>query len=317
LWVLVCTLVPACMAQQKKRVAVLNFEYGTVQSSVSAIFGTNQDVGKGISDLLVQKLVQDGKYSVIERNAIDKVLGEQNFGNSDRVDSGTAAKIGKILGVDAVIMGSITQFGRDDKNTTVGGGALGGYGSKFGLGGVGKHNAKAVVGITGRLVDTTTAEILAAVTGTGESTRSGTSLIGAGGGGGNAAGAGFDMSSSNFANTILGEAVHQAVDSMATQLDDKAAALPIRKLEVTGVVADVTGNVLVLNVGSKDGLKVGDMLDISRPIKSVKDPNTGKVIRTITSKMGTATVTDVDAQSATANYTGTAPAKVGDAVKNQ
>jgi len=315
--VLVCALVPAGMAQQKKRVAVLNFEYGTVQSAVSSIFGTNQDVGKGISDLLVQKLVQDGKYSVIERNAIDKVLGEQNFGNSDRVDSGTAAKIGKILGVDAVIMGSITQFGRDDKNTTVGGGALGGYGSKFGLGGVGKHNAKAVVGITGRLVDTTTAEILAAVTGTGESTRSGTSLIGAGGGGGNAAGGAFDMSSSNFANTILGEAVHQAVDSMATQLDDKAAALPTRKLEVTGLVADVTGNSLVLNVGSKDGVKVGDVLDISRPIKTVKDPTTGKVLRTITSKMGTATVTDVDAQSATANYSGSSPAKVGDAVKNQ
>ena len=315
--VLICALVPACMAQQKKRVAVLNFEYGTVQSSVSAIFGTNQDIGKGISDMLVQKLVTDGKYSVIERNAIDKVLGEQNFANSDRVDSSTAAKVGRILGVDAVIMGSITQFGRDDKNMTVGGGGLGGYGSKFGLGGVGKHNAKAVVAITGRLVDTTTAEILAAVTGNGESSRSGTSLIGAGGGGGSADGGGVDMSSSNFANTILGEALHQAVDSMATQLDDKAAAMPTHKVEFTGLVADVTGNTLVLNVGSKDGVKVGDTLDISRPVKTVKDPTSGKVLRTITNKMGTATVTDVDAGSATATFTGSAPAKVGDEVKSQ
>jgi curli biogenesis system outer membrane secretion channel CsgG len=317
LWVLVCVLAPASMAQQKKRVAVLNFDYGTVQSSVAAIFGSNQDVGKGISDLLVQKLVQDGTYSVIERTALDKVLGEQNFANSDRADSITAAKIGKILGVDAVIMGTITQFGRDDKNTSVGGGVLGNYGSKYGIGGIGKHNSKAVVGISARLVDTTTAEILVAVTGTGQSKRSGTSLIGAGGGGGNAAGGGYDMSSSNFADTILGEAVHQAVDSMATQLDEKAAALPTRKIEITGLVADVTGNVLVLNVGSKDGVKVGDTLDISRPIKTVKDPNTGKVLRTITGKMGTATVTEVDEQSATANYSGTAPAKVGDAVKNQ
>src|ERR1700760_379313 len=100
-----------CMAQ-KKRVAVLNFDYGTVHSSVSAIFGTDQDVGKGISDMLVQKLVQDGKYSVIERNALDKVLGEQNFSNSDRADATTAAKIGRVLGVDAIIIGSITQFGR-------------------------------------------------------------------------------------------------------------------------------------------------------------------------------------------------------------
>ena len=86
--------------------------------------------------MLVQKLVTDGKYSVIERNAIDKVLGEQNFANSDRVDSSTAAKVGRILGVDAVIMGSITQFGRDDKNMTVGGGGLGGYGRVW-LGGAG------------------------------------------------------------------------------------------------------------------------------------------------------------------------------------
>lgn len=314
LWILACSIIPGCMAQQKKRVAVLNFEYGTVESSVAAIFGTNQDIGKGISDLLVQKLVQDGKYSVIERNALDKVLGEQNFSNSDRADSSTAAKIGRILGVDAVIMGTITQFGRDDQSTTIGGGALGGF-NKYGLGGVNKRKSKAVVGITVRLVDTSTAEILAAVTGTGESTRSGSSLVGAGGGGGNAAGAGYDMSSSNFANTILGEAVHQAVDSMGQQLDDKAAVLPSRKIEINGLVADVTGNTLVLNVGSKSGVKVGDTLNISRPIKTVKDPTTGKVIKTLTSKVGTATVTDVDEMSATASYIGL-PAKIGDAAKN-
>ena len=127
--VLVLGLFSGALAQQapaKKRVAVLNFDYGTVQSSVAAIFGSNVDVGKGVSDLLVQKLVQDGKYSVIERNALDKILAEQNFSNSDRADSTTAAKIGRVLGVDAVITGTITQFGRDDKNTTVGGGVVGG-----------------------------------------------------------------------------------------------------------------------------------------------------------------------------------------------
>src|ERR1700686_1805570 len=133
---------------QKKRVAVLNFEYGTVRSNTQAIFGTDQDVGKGISDMLVQKLVQDGKYSVIERNALDKVLGEQNFSNSDRADASTAAKIGRILGVDAIIIGSITQFGRDDQHTNIGGGGYGGYGSKLGIGGIGTKKSKAVVGIT-------------------------------------------------------------------------------------------------------------------------------------------------------------------------
>jgi curli biogenesis system outer membrane secretion channel CsgG len=312
---LLCVLVPAASAQKKKRVAVLDFEYGTVQTTVASVFGTNVDVGKGISDLLVQQLVTDAKYSVIERNAINKILNEQNFANSDRADASTAAKIGKILGVDAVIMGSITQFGRDDENKTYAGGAA--VARKFGLGGVQKREAKAVVGVTARMVDATTAEILAAVTGTGESTRKGTSLVGAGAGGGNAAGGGYDMTSKNFGETIMGEAVHQAVTQMATQLDSKAESLPARKAEFSGLVADVSGNTIILNIGRNSGVQVGDTVDISRPIRTVKDPSTGKVIKTVTNKMGTATITEVDSDSATANFTGSAPAKVGDAAKSQ
>jgi curli biogenesis system outer membrane secretion channel CsgG len=316
--VVVCSvLVPAAAAQKKKRVAVLNFDYGTVQSQVSGMFGTNVDVGKGISDLLVQQLVTDGKYSMIERNAIDKILGEQNFGNSDRVDAATAAKIGKVLGVDAVVMGTITQFGRDDQNKTYGGGAVGGVTSKFGIGGLQKREAKAVVGITARMVDTSTGEILAALTGSGTSTRKGTSLVGAGGGGGNAAGAGTDMTSKNFGETILGEAVHQAVTQMATQLDAKADAIPTRKAQFAGLVADVSGNTIIINVGRNSGVQVGDVVDVSRPVRTVKDPSTGKVIKTITNSMGTATVTEVDVDSATANFTGSSPAKVGDAAKTK
>src|SRR5829696_6398027 len=88
-----CLTLPA-PAQQKRRVAVLNFDYSTVQSSVSAIFGGNNDVGKGVADLLVEKLVNGAAYSVVERKAIDKIVSEQNFSNSDRTDPNTAAKVG-------------------------------------------------------------------------------------------------------------------------------------------------------------------------------------------------------------------------------
>lgn len=302
-----------CAAQQapkKKRVAVLDFDYGTVRSYVAAIWGSDQDVGKGIADLLVQRLVEDGKYTVIERKALDKVLGEQNFSNSDRADPATAARIGKVLGVDAIIVGSITKFGRDDKSTTIGGAGVGL--GRFGLGGVQKRDAKAVCNISARMVDTSTAEILAAVTGNGESKRSGASLVGAGGGAGGGA---FDMSSKNFGSTILGEAVSQAVASTSDQLDAKADALPARKVEVSGLVADVSDSTLILNVGRSSGLQVGDALEISRATRTVKDPSTGKVIKTITNQIGTAIVTDVDATSATATFSGSSPAKVGDIAK--
>ncbi|HLK34650.1 MAG TPA: CsgG/HfaB family protein [Terriglobales bacterium] len=315
--ILVLALTVSAAAQQKKRIAVLNFDYGTVQNYVESIFGTNQDVGKGISDLLVQKLVQDGKFAVIERNALDKVLAEQNFSNSNRADATTAAKIGRVLGVDAIIVGTVTQFGRDDQSTAIGGNAIGGLTNRFGLGGVKKSKAKAVVAVTARLVDTSTGEILAADTGKGQSTRSGTSLLGAGGSNSGAGGGNYDMSSSNFGGTLLGEAVHQAVDSLADQLDSSANAIPTRKVELSGVVADVSGDTLILNLGGKSGVKVGDVLEVSRPVRSIKDPTTGKVIKVVTQKVGTATVTEVDDQSSTATFKGASSARIGDKASNQ
>jgi curli biogenesis system outer membrane secretion channel CsgG len=302
-------------AQDKKRVAVLDFDYGTVRSAVQAYFGTDQDVGKGISLLLEQKLVQDGKYRVVDRNTMDKILKEQNFSNSDRVDPSSAAKIGQILGVSCIIVGSVTQFGRDDKHIGAGGG---GYGlGKIGLGGLHKNDSKAVVNVTAKMVDVNTAEILAVVTGTGESKRGGFGFGGGGGGWTGGGGGAIDMGSSNFANTILGEAVNAAVANMGQQLDDKSSVLPTVKVQVSGLVADVTGSTLVLNVGRKAGVNVGDQLTISRKVKDVKDPTTGAVIKTITNQLGTATVTEVDDGSSTATFNGSGTPQIGDVVKNQ
>ncbi|MGA2328682.1 MAG: CsgG/HfaB family protein [Bryobacteraceae bacterium] len=313
---LAAALTTSAAAQQKKRVAVINFDYATVRSSVAAIWGTDQDIGKGIADLIVEKLVASGKYSVIERKALDKILSEQNFSNSDRADSNTAAKIGRVLGVDAIVMGSITQFGRDDKSTGVGGGAMSRVSGRFGIGGFKRTEAKAVVGISARMVNTDTGEIFATAKGVGESTRKGTSLLGAGGGS-VAAGAGGDMTSKNFANTILGEAVNAAVDQLCAQLDQQSARLPARAVVINGLVADASGGSIVLNVGKRAGLKVGDRLEVRRKIRDVRDPATGKILRSIADKVGEVVITDVDEQSAVGQYTGSTPAKVGDMVRNQ
>ncbi len=308
----------ACAAQTtpKKRVAVLNFEYGTVQSGLAAIFGTNIDVGKGIADMLVEKLVQGGAYSVYERKALDKLLAEQNFSNSDRADATSAAKIGKLLGVEAIVIGSITQFGRDDKQTNVGGSALGGITGRYGIGGVGRREAKAVVGISARLVNVDTGEIMAAVTGNGQSARSGTTLLGAGGASGAGGGGAYDMNSSNFANSILGEATTQAVSTVATKLNGNAAQIPTREIKIEGLVADVSGDTIILNVGSRAGVHVGDKLSVRRVAREVKDPATGKVIRRIEDNLGEITITEVDELSAVGKYSGAGKPKTGDAVRN-
>ena len=305
-------------AQHKKRVAVMNFDYATVQTYVQSLFGSNQDVGKGIADLLVDRLVNDGVYSVIERKQLDKVIQEQNFSNSDRADPASAAKIARILGVDAIIIGSITQFGSDDKKTDIGGHALGSVTGRFGVGGVRKSESKAVVSVTARMIDTSTAEILASSTGHGEESRSGTGIIGSGGNVyGPQAGGGFDMTSSNFRATILGTATTKAVDDVAKQLEAKASSLPTVTVEISGLVADAAPDgTVVINVGSKAGVKVGDSLTVKQKGREIKDPATGKVLRSLDKTIGTLTITEVEADSAVGKFSGAGTPKVSDVVTN-
>jgi curli biogenesis system outer membrane secretion channel CsgG len=298
---------------RKKRIAIFDFDYATVQSASSAYFGSNVDVGKGISDLLVRDLVKDGTYSVIERKAMAKILAEQNFSNSDRADPNSAAKIGRLLGVDAIIVGSVTQFGNDNKNTNVGGG--GGGWTGFGGMHLGKSKSKAVVVLDARMVNIDTAEIMGVATGKGESTRESTSVGGAGSNWHGFGAGGVDFGSSDFQQTIIGEAINSAVTQMAGELVADNTKLVARTITVEGVVAAVDGGQIVLNVGSKAGLKVGDQLTVKRTTKEIKDPTTGKVIRKLSTDVGVIRLTDVDEISAVGTPVSGSDFKVGDSVK--
>lgn len=300
-------------APRKKRVAIFDFDYATVHSNVAALFGQDIDVGKGISDLLVTYLVKDGSYSIIERKALDKMMAEQNFSNSDRANPNSAAKLGKLLGVDAIVVGSITQFGNETKNLNLGGagGALGG----FGLGGFGRKKSKAIVALTARIVDVDTGEILAVAEGRGESARESTSLLGGGGSWHGFGGGKADFGSSDFQSTIIGEAVKAAVEKTSTEVIAGKDKLVIRTITVEGLIAAVDGGQIILNVGSKAGVKVGDQLSVERVSKEIKDPSTGKVLRRMSTSVGVVKVTDVDDISSIATTVSGTGFKTGDAVK--
>jgi curli biogenesis system outer membrane secretion channel CsgG len=299
---------------RRPRIAVMDFDYATVQSSTSALFGTNVDVGKGIADLLVTDLVKDGTYSLIERKALDKIMAEQNFSNSNRADPTSAAKLGKLLGVDAILVGSITQFGNETKKTNLGGG--GGSWGGYGLGGIGHSKSNANVGIDARLVNVDTGEIMAVAEGKGTSSRSSTSLLGGGGnwhgfGGGNA-----DFGSSDFQQPIIGEATKQAVDQLVTDLISDSSKVGVRTITVEGLVAAVDGGQIILNVGARAGVKVGDQLQVMRVTREIKDPATGAVIRRLTTSIGIVRATDVDDASAVCVPVSGTGFKTGDAVKS-
>jgi curli biogenesis system outer membrane secretion channel CsgG len=277
---------------RRPRVAVLDFDYATVQSYSNAMFGADVDIGKGITDLLITNLVKDGTFSVFERQALDKLMAEQNFSNSNRADPATAARLGKLAGVDAIIIGAITEFGNETKNQNVGGGGGGWHG--IGIGGIGHSNSKANVAINLRVVDVDTGEILAVADGTGQSSRSSTSLLGGGGNWHGFGGGNVDFGSSNFQSTIIGEATKAAVDQLTANLIADASKVTVRTIKVDGLVAAVDGGQIILNVGAKAGVKVGDQLQVLRVTKEIKDPSTGQVIRRLTTTIGVVRATDVD-----------------------
>jgi curli biogenesis system outer membrane secretion channel CsgG len=206
---LIVLAAPAAAQSKRPTVALIDFDYGTIDR-----WWGNEDIGKGIADLIVDGLVEDGSYRVIERKRLDLILAEQNFSNSDRADPAAAqtAKIGKALGVKYMIVGSITKFGIEDKGMKVGAGAWGG--GKFGIGDVGTKKGKATVAITARMVDTTTGEVIAVAKADGTSSRSGLML----GGSANHIGGDFAIGSSNFRETVLGEATELAVKGVVAKL---------------------------------------------------------------------------------------------------
>jgi hypothetical protein len=165
------------------------------------------------------------------------------------------------------------------------------------------------------MVNTSTAEILASSTQKGEATRSGTGLLGSGGGAAAAAGGMLDMRASNISDTVLGEATAKAVAGVARDLEAKAGALPTNTVQVTGLVADAAPDgTIVINVGSKAGVKVGDRLDIKRKVREIRDPESNKVIRVVEDAVGSIAITEVDEGSAVGKFSGSGTPKVGDAV---
>ena len=123
------------------------------------------------------------------------------------------------------------------------------------------------------------------------------------------------MGSSNFQETILGEATRAAVDQVASEIIGNAEKIQATKIEINGLVADFDGTNAILNIGKDQGVKVGDVYKLERVTRTVKDPATGKVLRQVTSLVGTIKITEVDATSSTGVVTG-GSAKVGDVVRS-
>jgi curli biogenesis system outer membrane secretion channel CsgG len=291
--------------EQKKRVAVDAFDYSAVMTSVQAVFGSQQNIGKGIQAMLITRMAKDGKVVVVDRAKLKEVMSEQDFNQGNRTKQGKGARVGQISGADAILAGDIVIFGRDDKKKGGAAAAMTAWCRLCGAASAGKKDDKAVVAITYRLIDAETTEVIATGEARGESKRSGFSVGAAAGAYWKGAGAGtVDMTSSNFAETIIGEATQDCVNKLADILNAQAAGMKKTIREVETSVVDVSGTTLMIGSGQNDGVTVGEVFEIHHVLKEVKDPTTQEVLDRKTEMIGQMTITSVRPKTATGSYTG-------------
>jgi curli biogenesis system outer membrane secretion channel CsgG len=291
-----------------RRAAIDEFDWATVKTTVQAVFGTNVDVGKGIRALLTKRVQEAGKFRVVERARVDTVLKEQDFGASNRVKQGTNARIGQVVGADIYLLGDITVFGRDDHDKRLALGSLG-FGGPLGAVKIGSREQKAVVAINYRIVDAETSEIIDSGEARGESVRKSKGLGGIFGWSSGIVGGAVDMTSSNFAETIIGEAVIDATNKIAEAMNEKAATLPGRTVEIEARVADVTGHLVTIAAGSNQGVQVGQHFEVFKIVSEIKDPVTGEVLDNNVERLGELVIATVRERIASGQYTGAVAAK--------
>lgn len=86
---------------KKQKIAVVEF---------SDLEGRVTEFGKFLSEELITRLFISKKFNVVERQLLNKVLEEHKLNVTGLVDESTAKQLGKILGVDAICSGTVTEF---------------------------------------------------------------------------------------------------------------------------------------------------------------------------------------------------------------
>ena len=119
-------------------------------------------------DVFVTELVKSGKFRVVEREQLEALMQEKNLSLSGDVDPKTAIRAGKLLGVNYILTGAVTEYGTTDVS---GGG-----------GGVFAGKRKFVAALNARLIDTSTGEVAWADEASQEEASIKVSVFGVGGG---------------------------------------------------------------------------------------------------------------------------------------
>lgn len=94
-------MVRSLREERKTKIAIM--EFPDLQGNVS-------ELGRFIPEELTTRLFMTRRFEVVERQLLNQVLREQDLGSSGIIDAASAAEIGRMLGVDAIVSGTITDL---------------------------------------------------------------------------------------------------------------------------------------------------------------------------------------------------------------
>lgn len=258
----------------KPRIAVLEFK-----NKVQGYGWSGYKAGEAAQDMLVTELVRKGTYRVMEREQLAAILEEKNLSLSGDIDPKTAVKIGKMIGVEYLIAGAVTELGVADRDVNVPTYLFGGR-----VPSVNVRSQKMDAALDARAFSTSTGEIVWADTASESTSDSSVYVAGAGGG----------VADHGKIDRILRPVVVKLAQSLGQKkLETSGLGGTSDASGIVGKIAKATGGAIYVNVGAEAGIKEGDEFDVFRAGEVIKDPDTGEVLGANEVKVGRVKVTAV------------------------
>lgn len=212
--------------------------------------------GPAMVSAVTDALVQGGKYNVVARAQLDKVLAEQSINNSDLVDPKSAQRVGKLLGAKYVVVGSLISV-------------------SFQPGMFSKDKYETKVQI--QLIDTESGSIKVSDTFTGTESRFGMPR---------------DLGTNNITAAAAAKCFEANLQSIAQQFVDRVNLLS----PLEGYIVSIQGDRVAINLGEASGVKIGQEFMVYSEGNAIKDPVTGEVLSVETKQLARLLVTSVEAK---------------------
>lgn len=263
----------------------------TFQTPDSIIGG--QGTSEGLTSMLTDALLHDGRFVVVERDALSVITTEQQLGAQHSTTVETAAQAGQLIGANLVVRGAVTKFEAQAASNSIS------------IAGVGMTSGHALVAVTLRVIDTTTGQVIATAKGEGTAASHGATLSLNLSGGQTAA-----LGSQH--ETPLGQAAEQAIDRAVAQITVGMERAPWSAL----VIENADGRIFI-NAGAQQNLQPDTVLHVYRKDHDLTDPATGLVLETLRTDVGVVKVTEVREKVSVAQSVSGGPPARGDILQLQ